>query len=65
MAEQLLRIQEVCKRLNIKERTFRKHKAKLIAGGLQVVNGGRKPLFLESSLDRMLSRAAKGGRPLW
>lgn len=61
MAEKLLSRRETAKRLSMSPRTFTRHKAKLMAFGLQAVQIGQYPKFRESSLDRLIQRLAETG----
>lgn len=61
MAERLLSREEVARRLDMNPRTFTRHKAKLMALGLQAVQLGQYPKFRESSLDRVIQRLAESG----
>jgi hypothetical protein len=61
MAENLLSRKEAAKRLNMNPRTFSRHKARLMALGLQAVQIGQYPKFRESSLDRIIQRLAENG----
>lgn len=61
MAERLLSRRETAQRLNMSPRTFTRHRAKLLAFGLQMVQIGQYPKFRESSLDRLIQRLAENG----
>lgn len=59
MSEQLLTPTEVYKKLRISRSKFYRIRAKLIANGLQTVKIDGSVKYLESSLDRMILRAAE------
>lgn len=61
MAENLLSRKEAAQRLNMSPRTFSRHKARLMALGLQAVQIGQYPKFRENSLDRIIQRLAENG----
>lgn len=64
--ERLLTIDQVATRLGLVRRTVNRHRAKLEAKGLQkVMIGPRTVRFLESSLNRMIKRAAERNEPLF
>ena len=62
MAEKLLTKYQTAERLGMAGRTFNHHRPKLIAAGLQVVYLGKKPRFVERSVDALIARAAKRGK---
>lgn len=62
--ERLLTRSEVAGRLGIRPRTFSRHKARLVAEGLQPVKVGLHDKFRESSLDRLIRDAAENGTAL-
>lgn len=59
MAERLLSRAETAKRLDMSTRSFDRHKAKLMARGLQTVKIGKYAKFRESSLDGVIQRLAE------
>lgn len=59
--EKLLSAKEIAKRLAMSPRTFSRHKAKLMALGLQAVRIGQYPKYRESSLDKLIERLADNG----
>jgi hypothetical protein len=59
MAERLISRKEAAERLSMSCRSFCRHKAKLTALGLQVVQVGQYPKYRESSLDRLIQRLAE------
>jgi predicted DNA-binding transcriptional regulator AlpA len=59
MPEQLLTPTEVSKKLRISRSKFYRIRAKLIANGLQKVKIDGSTKYLESSIDRMIIRAAE------
>lgn len=61
MAEKLLSRKEAANRLGISPRSFSRHRAKLMALGLQAVQIGQYPKFREASLDRLIERLADQG----
>jgi hypothetical protein len=61
MAEKLLSRRETAQRLSMSCRTFTRHRARLMALGLQAVQIGQYPKFRESSLDRIIQRLAENG----
>lgn len=61
MAERLLTRKEAAQRLSMSPRSFSRHRAKLMAAGLQAVQIGQYPKFRESSLDRLIQRMADNG----
>ena len=61
MAERLLTRKEAANRLSMSSRSFSRHKAKLMALGLQAVQIGQYPKFRESSLDKLIQRIAENG----
>jgi hypothetical protein len=61
MSERLLSITETAQRLDMSTRSFARHKAKLVAMGLQTVKIGQYAKFRESSLDRVIQRLAENG----
>lgn len=64
MAEQLLSPTDVYKKLRISRAKFYRIRAKLIANGLQVVKIEGSIKYRQSSLDRMIARAAETERDL-
>ena len=61
MSERLLSRLETAQRLNMSTRSLSRHKARLMALGLQAVQIGQYPKFRESSLDRLIQRMADNG----
>jgi hypothetical protein len=61
MAEKLLSRKDTAQRLAMSTRTFARHKAKLIALGLQVVKIGQYVKFREASLDKLIQRLSEDG----
>ena len=60
MSERLLSIDEVARRLSVVPKTVRRNLTKLKANGLQQVPLGTKSIrFRESSLNRIIKRAAE------
>ena len=57
--ERLLSIFESSKRLGISPRSFHRHKASLVAKGLQSVRAGRRILFREASVNKVSAAAAE------
>ncbi len=64
MTEQLLTPTEVSKKLRISRSKFYRIRAKLIANGLKTVKIEGTTKYLESSLDRMILRAAETERDI-
>ena len=64
MPEQLLTINETAKRLGVSKSTLRRKLSRLRANGLQLVRLGKRPMFREASLDRIIKRAAEAETPL-
>lgn len=62
--ERLVGRYETAARLNMKPRSFTRFKAALIANGLQEVVSGKRKMYRESSIDRLIARAAEKGTPL-
>lgn len=58
MSERLLSALQTSERLGISIRSFHRHKVKLMAQGLQAVAAGRRVVFREASLDRVIKTAA-------
>jgi excisionase family DNA binding protein len=63
-AEQLITANEVAARLAISKRTLERKLASLQAGGLQTVRIGRNVRFRESSVNKLIRRAAERGSNL-
>ncbi len=63
--ERLIGRTETAARLNMKPRSFTRHKAKLIAQGLQEVQMGNSKSYREASIDRIIAKAAEKGIPLF
>ena len=61
MAERLLSRKEAADRLSMSTRSFSRHRAKLMALGLQAVQIGQYPKFRESSLDKLIEQLAENG----
>jgi len=59
MAEQLLSIRETAIRLGISRASFYNKLAELRAKGLQMVRVGRRTNIRESSLNRIITKAAE------
>jgi len=59
MSEQLLTLEETVKRLGVSRMTFYRHLPRLRARGLQLVRFGKRPMFREASLDRIIKKAAE------
>jgi predicted DNA-binding transcriptional regulator AlpA len=59
MSEQLLTPTEVAKKLRISRTKFYRIRARLIANGMQRVTIDGSIKYLESSLDRMIRKAAE------
>ena len=64
MTERLLNPIDAAKKLGISRPSFYKMKARLIAKGMKKVRVGRRVKYLESSIDRIIMRAAVMERPL-
>ncbi len=64
MAEQLLTPTDVTKKLRISRSKFYNIRARLIARGMNKVVVGGSTKYLESSIDRMIIRAAENDQPL-
>jgi predicted DNA-binding transcriptional regulator AlpA len=64
MAEQLLNPMEVAGKLKISRTTFYEIRPKLIAKGLKTLRVGQHIKYLESSLDRLICKAAENEQPL-
>lgn len=64
MAEQLLNPMQVAEKLNISRTTFYEIKPQLIAKGLKTLRIGQHIKYLESSLDKLIVKAAESERPL-
>ena len=64
MAEQLLTPTDVTKKLRISKSKFYNIRARLIARGMKKVIVGGNTKYLESSIDRMIIRAAENDQPL-
>ncbi len=64
MAEQLLTTKQVAAKLAVNVRTFYRHRARLVAKGLQPVGFAKHPKYRESSLDRLIKQAAETGERL-
>ncbi len=64
MAEQLLTPTDVTKKLRISRTKFYNLRARLIARGMNRVIVGGNTKYLESSIDRMIIRAAENDQPL-
>lgn len=64
MAERLLQLSEVAKRLGVSRRQFYRLRPKLIARGLQEITVGQHRKYRESSLDHLIQKAAKNGHAL-
>ncbi len=64
MAEQLLTPTDVTKKLRISRSKFYNIRARLIARGMKKVIVGGNAKYLESSIDRMIIRAAENDQPL-
>ena len=69
MSEQLLRARDVAFRLGISERQFYRIRLHLLAAGLQLVAipgtaSEQSHRYRESSLDRLIKRAAERGETL-
>jgi predicted DNA-binding transcriptional regulator YafY len=65
MSERLLSAAETAERLNISIRTFHRYKNRLIAKGLQSVTCGRRIVFREASLDKVIKRAADNNTSIY
>ncbi|HEG44629.1 MAG TPA: DNA-binding protein [Phycisphaerales bacterium] len=61
MAEKLLTIDTIAKRLGVSRRTFYRLRARLMARGLQEVCVGKLRRYREASLDRVIQRLAETG----
>ena len=59
MAERLLTRKQVAERLGVSPVTFSRHRARLIAKGLEQVNFGQYPKYTESSLEKLIKWAAE------
>lgn len=64
MPEKLLTRKQVAERLGISPMTFSRHRARLIAKGLQQVDFGQYPKYRESSLYKLIKNAAETGERL-
>lgn len=61
MPERLLSRLETAQRLNMSTRSLSRHKARLMALGLQAVQIGQYPKFRELSLDKLIQKLAEDG----
>ena len=64
MAEQLLTPTDVTKKLRISRSKFYRIRARLIASGMKRVTIDGSVKYLESSIDKMILRAAEREEPL-
>lgn len=64
MSEQLLRPTEVHKKLRISRAKFYRIRARLICNGMKTVTIDGSVKYLESSIDDLILRCAREGRPL-
>jgi hypothetical protein len=64
MAEQLLKPMDAAERLKVKRTKFYDIRPRLIAMGLKTVRVGKQVKYLESSLDRLICKAAETGQTL-
>ncbi|AQT69202.1 hypothetical protein STSP2_02389 [Anaerohalosphaera lusitana] len=60
MAERLLSRKETAQRLSMSMRSFSRHRARLMALGLQAVQIGQYPKYREASVDRLIKKLAEG-----
>ncbi len=64
MPEQLLTPTDVTKKLRISRATFYRVRGQLIAKGVKMVMILGNPKYVESSIDRLICKAAEEERPL-
>lgn len=64
MAEKLLTTRQAGEKLGVSRATFYRHRPALIAKGLRCVRVGGGTKYLESSLDRLILKAADTDIPL-
>jgi hypothetical protein len=64
MAERLLQLGEVAKRLGGSKRQFYRLRPRLIARGLQEITVGQHRKYRERSLDLLIQNAAENGHAL-
>jgi hypothetical protein len=64
MAERLLQLGEVAKRLGVSKRQFYRLRPRLIARGLQEITVGQHRKYRERSLDLLIQNAAENGHAL-
>ncbi len=64
-SEMLINDKVVAERLGISKTTFFEHKKKLMTYGLKEIRGAGTVRYLASSLDAVLQKAARTGKPLY